>query len=135
MATAVYGTVSEFNADTEEWSEYAECLEHYFTANGITDKDKKRAILLSVCGASTYRLIKSLASPARVTELGFNDIVEKVQKHFHLKRSPIVERFNFNSRLQKEGETVATFVAELRKIAQYCDFSELSEMLRDPGGV
>ena len=41
-------------------------------------------------------------------------------------------RFEFNSRRQKEGESIATYVAELRKIAEHCDFGAvLSDMLRD----
>ena len=46
--------------------------------------------------------------------------------------SPIVKRFEFNSRCQKEGESIAVFVAELRKIAEHCEFVPvLSDMLRD----
>ncbi len=50
--TAVYGTISEFDGDKEEWDEYTERLEEYFEASGITEDAKKRAILLTVCGAS-----------------------------------------------------------------------------------
>ena len=85
-----------------------------------------------MCGASTYRLIKSLVSPEKVTDHSFEELVSRVKKHFHPKRSVIVERFNFNSRRQSEGETVATFVAELRKIAEFCEFNDtLKDMLRD----
>ena len=37
-----------------------ERLQHYFTANDILAEDKRRAILLTVVGASTYRLIRTL---------------------------------------------------------------------------
>ena len=53
-------------------------------------------------------------------------------KYFSPRPSPIVKRFEFNSRRQKEGESIATYVAELRKIAEHCDFGAvLSDMLRD----
>lgn len=54
------GVVAPFNGK-EEWIDYAERLEHYFIANDITDVANKRAILLNAVGASTYRLIKTLA--------------------------------------------------------------------------
>ena len=33
-----------------------ERLQYYFTANEITDNEKKRAVFLSSCGAKTYKL-------------------------------------------------------------------------------
>ena len=47
-------------------------------------------------------------------------------------RNRIVKRFEFNSHTQKEGESIAVYVAELRKIAEYCEYGAmLSDMLRD----
>ena len=40
---AKHGTLGEYNADQEEWSVYAERLEHYFTANDVKDASKRRA--------------------------------------------------------------------------------------------
>ena len=46
--------------------------------------------------------------------------------------SEIVQRFHFHTRFRKKGETVATYVSELRAIAQGCNFGEsLDAMLRD----
>eukprot|EP00731_Ephydatia_muelleri_P038059 Em0643g2a len=49
-----HGTIEEFDSATEDWRAYSERLEQYFVANDADDAAKKRAILLSVCGASTY---------------------------------------------------------------------------------
>lgn len=49
---ALIGKVEEFQ-ENDNWIEYTERLEHYFTANEITDAGKKRAVLLSSCGAKT----------------------------------------------------------------------------------
>ena len=44
----------------------------------------------------------------------------------------IVRRFYFNARKQQAGETVAEYVAALRKEAEFCNHGDsLSEMLRD----
>ena len=59
----LHGSIAEFHRSEEDWTIYSERLQHYFTANDITDDDKKRAILLSVCGSSTYRLIRNLVAP------------------------------------------------------------------------
>ena len=61
---ALIGKVEEFQ-ENDNWIEYTERLEHYFTANEITDAGKKQAVLLSLCGAKTYKLIRNLASPGK----------------------------------------------------------------------
>ena len=44
----------------------------------------------------------------------------------------IAERFKFHRRNQRDGETVAQYLAELRKLTEQCDFKEyLEEALRD----
>ena len=102
-AVGLHGAISAFNPAQEEWDEYIERLQHYFTANDILAEDKRRAILLTAVGPSTYRLIRTLVAPAKVTEVSFDDIVAKAKAHFCPKPSPIVKRFEFNTRRQGEG--------------------------------
>ena len=56
-----------------------------------------------------------------------------MKTHFHPKSSPIIKRFEFNTRVQQEGETVGVFVAALRNIAEHCSYPKdiLHDMLRD----
>ena len=129
-----HGSVGEFDSDENEddWETYVERVALYFTANGISDATKKRAILLSVCGAKTYRVIRDLVAPAKPTDISYDDIVSLVQKHFNPKPVVTIQRFKFNSRSRQEGESVATFVAALRHLAIHCEYGvSLSDMLRD----
>ena len=103
------GGVSPFDGNQEDWIEYAEWLEHYFIANSITDIVKKRAILINGAGATTYRLIKTLALPETPKDLTFEEIVKRVTTHFNPKPSLIVEQFEFNTRIQSDSESVANF--------------------------
>ena len=55
-----------------------------------------------------------------------------MKDHHHPPPSVIVEQFNFNSRTQKEGESVADFVAQLRKLSEHCQYeATLDDMLHD----
>lgn len=46
--------------------------------------------------------------------------------------SVVQHRFKFNSRSQREGESIADFVAELRRLSKDCQFeASLDDMLRD----
>ena len=51
--------------------------------------------------------------------------MEKVKTHFNPKPSPIIKRFEFNTRKQRPGETVAEYVTALRKIAEHCENGEI----------
>ena len=79
QAVGLHGTVAAFDVAQDEWCDYIEHLEHYFTANDIREEDKRRAILLNAVGASTYRLIRTLVSPDKVTDVSFEEIVEKAK--------------------------------------------------------
>ena len=104
---------------------------HVFVANGITEEAKKRAVFLSVIGASTYKLLSSLLAPDKPGEKAYEMLVQKLTKHFTPAPSEIMERFKFHLRFRKPGESVTTFVSELRFIAKFCNFGDMLEtMLR-----
>ena len=50
---AKHGHIAEFNGAHDDWNSYTERLNQYFVANDVTEAGKKRAILLSSCGAGT----------------------------------------------------------------------------------
>ena len=137
MAT-LHGTVGEFDSSREDWSAYSERLEFYFEANGVDTPEKRRAVLLSVCGPETYRLIRSLVAPDKPSSRPFRELVTLVRDHFDPKPSPIVSRFKFSACTRNQGETVAAFVARLRQLTEHCEYgASLDEMLRDRlfGGI
>ena len=59
MATSI-SSVGEFDPDLEDWTQYAEQLGHYLTANGIDEVDRKRAVLLTTIGVKAYKLLRTL---------------------------------------------------------------------------
>ena len=128
---ALIGEVEDFQ-ENDNWIEYAERLEHCFTANEITDNGKKRAVLLSSCGAKTYKLTRNLVAPGKPTDKSFAELVNIVKNHLNSRPSSIVYRGKFNCRFRKQGETIRQYVAELRSLSEHCDFrDQLEEMLRD----
>ena len=131
-ATGTLGSVDEFDGTKDDWLQYIERLEHFFAANGIDDAAKKRAVLLSVVGAATYKILRSIVSPSKPGEKSYAELVEALSKYFKPTPSEIVERFKFHSRVRKAGESIANYVTELRSLSEYCNFGAiLNEMLRD----
>ena len=119
---AIHGSIGHFDSSTEDWISYSERLKQYFN---VKEANKKRAILLSNCGPQTYQLLKSLLTPAKPTDKSFSEIVAALKDYWQPKPSEIVQRFNFHTRAQKQGESVADYVAELRCISEHCAFSDL----------
>ena len=129
---AKHGFLPEFVPGTEEWGSYVERAEHYFVANGVDTQATRRAVLLSSCGAPTYRLIRNLSTPLKPGEKTYKEIVELVASHLQPKPSVIMQRFKFNSRVRGEGESIADFVAVLRQLSEHCAFGDtLQDVLRD----
>ena len=81
----------ELNEDKEEWLSYTERLQEYFPANEVEGEEKKRAVLLSACGATTYQLIRNLTAPAKPSSKTFKNLVELVQQHKSPKPSVIIQ--------------------------------------------
>ena len=73
---AHHGSLSEYESSQGTWSEYIERLELYFEANDVDSAEKKRAILLNACGAGMYKLIRSLAAPAKPSDVEYQALVE-----------------------------------------------------------
>ena len=126
------GRVEEFDGTREDWPQYVERMQYFFDANGIDGAEKKRAVFLSVIGAATYKTLRNLLSPIKPGEKSYLELVDVMTKHFKPAPSEIVERFKFHSRTRRPGESVGVFVAELRSLAEFCNFRDTLEvMLRD----
>ena len=130
---ATHGTVSAYEPGKEDWSTHIERLNHYFVANGVQDAAKKRAILLTACGASTYKLIRSLLPTAEaINTTSYADLVKLVKNYYEPAPSKIMQRWKFNTRNCQQGESIATYMAALRQLTEHCGYGEsLAEMLRD----
>ena len=71
-------------------------------------------------------------APGKPTDKSFTDIVSLVKDHHQPRPSTIVQHYNFHTRNQKAGESISEYVAQLRKLSEFCDFNDtLADMLRD----
>jgi len=133
MATPAFGRIEEYClADKADFVEYIERLTQYFIANEITDGGIKKAILLTAVGKDTYSLVRTLVSPEKPAEKSYDQLVAAIKAHVSPKPLVIAERFKFYQRKQRSGEAVNTFMAELRKLSEHCDFGGfLDDALRD----
>ena len=132
---ALLGRIDKFNPEEEEWPQYVERLEQFFEANGIIGEDnasKRRSIFISVAGPSPYKLLRNLLAPVRPADKTFEELTAMLAEHYNPRPSEVMQRFRFNSRSRKTGESVSAYVAELRRIAEFCNFgTTLEKVIRD----
>ena len=129
------GTIENFDPQTEDWTRYVKRVKAFFKANDLTGEDKaekRQATLLTLIGPTTYQRLTDLVAPADPDEKTFEQLVEVLTKHYSLKKGEIMQRYRFYTRSRQTGETVAEFVADLRRLAAHCKFGDTLEiMLRD----
>ena len=130
--SSLLGRIDEFDGAKEDWPQYVERVNHFFDANGITDAGKKKSAFLAVIGPTIYTIVRNLVSPTKPGEKSYDELVKVLKEHFNPTPSETVQRSRFHGRFRKPGETVATFVSELRSLAEFCNFgASLDDMLRD----
>ena len=127
----VVGTLEEFDPKGDSMAAYIERALMYLDANNVP-QNKKAATLLSAIGKNTFHMLRNLMAPAKLQDQSFEDIVKALLDHYEPKQLVIAERFNFNRRQQGPSESVADYVAELRRLSMKCEFGPfLDDALRD----
>lgn len=126
-----------FDTRVGDIESYLERLEMHFLANDIADNDenatKGKAILLSSIGGNAYCILKDICFPVVPTEKTYAALASELKKHFKLKWLAVAKRFCFNTVQQQQGQTITEFVAQLKKLSAYCEYTgdQLKENLRD----
>lgn len=71
------------------------------------------------------------ATPRKPGELIYEEALKLLSDHLNLRLSKFVQKFKFNRRDQLLNESLAEYLAELRKLSEHCEFKDLEEMLLD----
>ena len=125
------GSLSAFDPDQESISSYMERVQIFFTANSV-EEDKQVPVFLSVVGANTYTLLRTLLAPAKPSTKSLADLTTALVEYYEPKPLVIAQRFHFHRRNQEPSESIAEYVAALRKLSTFCEFgAQLDDALRD----
>ncbi|KAJ8913879.1 hypothetical protein NQ315_005676 [Exocentrus adspersus] len=124
------GKVPEYNV-SEDFSLYLERLEQYFIANFI-DEDRRVAVLLTVIGPQTYKILRDLCDPILPKNKAYTDLCSLLKKQFSPQISVFRKRIEFYEARQKQGETINEWYARMKNLAVNCNFGNLLEpILKD----
>ena len=122
---------AEFDPSLEDWNSYSERFDFYLEAGRIEDPAIQLSTFLSSVGPSTYKLIRNLCCPKPPRAMTYKEIKELLQHHFRPKPSVAVERLKFHSTVRQPSESLTSYIARLRELSEFCEFTNLDEMLRD----
>ena len=126
------GSIGKYDPESEDFNDYIERVTHFMIANNITQPNRKTSMLLTVIGSDCFSTVKSIISPAKPEDHTFQQLVEILREHYAPRPSVVMSRFKFRKRLHLANETIASYIAALRKLAETCDFgANLNDMLRD----
>ena len=88
--------------------------------------------MLNVCGAETYKLLRSLCAPNNPSEKTYDQLKVLMKQHLSPTSDIIAERSAFNTCNRNPPESVSKYVAELKRLSQDCGYgASINDMLRD----
>ncbi|KAJ8911780.1 hypothetical protein NQ315_008833 [Exocentrus adspersus] len=118
---------------SENWRKFKQNYKIFMKASGQGNKptDVRASLLLSLAGEEAVELFNTFGLAEEEAE-DEDEILKAFEDYCSPKKNTVYERFKFYKRNQLEGESFEQFLAEIKKLAQSCEFKELfDEMIRD----
>ena len=116
----------------EQWPKWSRRFQRYRVASGLASQPDSEQVstLLYAMGDCADDIIVSLNVQEKTAK--YDDVIEALKKYFNVRKNIIVERAKFNKRTQRPGESVDTFINDLYRLAEDCDYDKLKEeLIRD----
>lgn len=130
----------DLSGDSElAWRTFKQKFDHYMLAAGYRDRpdEEKVALLLNLGGDQLLEVYNSLEFPAPENNDSdpanvFSNVLAKLDAHFTVKKTLVMNRYKFRKCRQQSGESVEAFILRLRVLAKDCDFkAEREDCLLD----
>lgn len=116
-----------FDIDTDQgslalkWKKWLLRFETFLTAAGVTNKTRKRAMLLYYAGEQVQDIFETI--PENGASDDYDKAVEVLTEYFNPSVNVEYEVYIFRQAKQKTGETIDAFHTRLRQLATTCEFS------------
>ena len=121
-----------FHGTPADWTKWRQRFARYATVSGLSlgsDREQESVFLYSM-GDVADDILTTLGVDEEATNL--NDIISAFNNHFDAHKNVIVEHAKFNQCVQNQGESVDSFIQDLYKLANECEFGALTEeLIRD----
>ena len=129
MATTLVNPMPPFDPDAEigvnlapKWKIWLQDFEMYLVASGVTDKKKKRALLLYQAGPRVREIFRQI--PDHGDDDDFDTAVNKLNAYFEPQKHRLYDVYQFRQAKQVETETLDQYYTRLRSLSKNCDFHD-----------
>ncbi|GBM53259.1 hypothetical protein AVEN_128425-1 [Araneus ventricosus] len=122
----------KFDEENENFDSFFERFQTYLDVQNIP-ADSRTKVFISSLSAKLYQLLKNLLSPDLPSDQNLDKLKNVLKQHLTPKPLIIPSRHKFLNRKQNKGESINSYIAELRVLAINCDYDSnmLNIMLRD----
>ncbi len=111
-----------------KWKKWMMRFETFLTAAAITDKTRKRAMLLYYAGEQVQDIFETF--PDKGDPDDFDKAVQLLTEYFSPSHNVEYEIYIFRQSKQNPGETVDAFYTRLRQLAQNCKFNNVDKEIK-----
>ena len=135
MASASESTIRPFLVSTEpltvgsRWKKWKRALQYHIEARGVTNAERRRAILLDCAGEEVQDIYDTLQEGTDGD--AYVKAMTALDQYFTPKTNIPYERSVFRRAGFHSNETVASYVTRLKQLAVTCEFEERDTMIRD----
>lgn len=120
---ALLPNFENFDSKRESFRNYKQRFENYITMKNISqNKEYCAKLLLNSIGAENFNIISALSAPRTPAVLTYDEIFTMLEKHLAPKRNILVAQHKFLSNYQMENQSIADYVATLRRDTSECQF-------------
>ena len=122
----------EPNEAADRLENWLSTFERYRIASGLRKEsdEKQVSALLYTMGDCANAIVKTLNIDEKTTS--YEEVKTAVRGYFEARRNTIFARARFNRRKQNRGESVNSFIEDLQRLANNCQFgTHKEELIRD----
>ena len=118
----------KFSFKPEEWLKCIQRFERFRKATRLDKQTGENQVntMIYTMGEQADDIFISFEFTTK-QEKNYEQVKERFENYFIIKRNVIFERAKFNSRNQQPGESVDIFITDLYGLARYCNFGVLKD--------
>ena len=111
----------------ERWVRWLARFDVLSKALHVTDGAQRKAMLIHYAGEEVFDIFETFNTEQKGSEdnEGYQVLCDSLTKHFQLRKNIDFERYRFRLARQEPNESMMSFYTRLRKLAKYCEFSNL----------
>ena len=113
----------------DKWPKWKHCFQQLRLPSGLnTEGNAKQVSIHLYCMEEDAEDTLSSMKPTEDKHTDYDQVLEKFDTFFKVRKNLIFERAHFNKCSQQDDESVEQFITGLYSLADNCDFEDLTKL-------